>query len=228
VDDIADCDTFPQVDALIIGRIRGNILSGAGEYGEYKKMINGRRNRRWFADFATEYDALYYACELLALIDKTPSFAAADLKTMWGKYKAEYYRFDYFYRKFIAAYDRLPEADDWRGLADNIENAYANGFLSELSVKWCELLDNGADENGVIQWVAPDTSEQARFYSNNVSPFIRKDERVIVIVSDAISSCPFAFGRTSRIRTAAAYPTRTSLSPTARAKRRKTGGGISF
>jgi uncharacterized protein (TIGR02687 family) len=186
VDDASDCDTFPQIDGLIIGRIRGNILSGAGEYGEYMKMINGRRNRRWFADFAAEYDALYYACELLALIGKTPSFAAESANALWGKYKSDYYRFDYFYRKFTAAFDRLHEADDWRELADNLENAYTNGFLSELSVKWCELLDNGADESGVIPWAVPGAAEQARFYSNSVSPYIRKDERIIVIISDGL------------------------------------------
>jgi uncharacterized protein (TIGR02687 family) len=186
VDDVADCDTFPQIDGLIIDRIRGNILSGAGEYGEYKKMINGRRNRRWFADFAAEYDALYFACELLALIDKTPNFAAESVKALWGKYKSDYYRFDYFYRKFTTAFDRLPEADDWREFADNVENAYTNGFLSELSVKWCALLDNGADENGVIPWAVPDCAEQARFYGSNVSSYIRRDERVVVIISDGL------------------------------------------
>ncbi|GHV47446.1 alkaline phosphatase [Clostridia bacterium] len=192
IDDIAGCDTFPQLDAAIIERVRGNILSGAGEYGEYKKMINRRRNRRWFANFATEYDALYYACELLSLFAKAPDFADADLKAMWGKYKKEYYRFDYFYRKFVAAFDKLPETDDWRELADNVENAYINGFLSELSVKWCELLDNGAVENAgspggsVIPWAVPDCAEQARFYYNNVSPFVRKDERIVVIISDGL------------------------------------------
>jgi uncharacterized protein (TIGR02687 family) len=186
VDDILECATFPQLDAAIIERVRGNILAGSGEYGEYIKMINGRRNRRWFSDFETQYNALYFACELLSLIDKTPDFAAADSKILWGKYKKEYYRFDYFYRKFTNAFDKLPEADDWRELAEKVENAYTNGFLSELSVKWCELLDNGAIEHGVIPWAVADCAEQARFYSNNVNSFVRKDERIVVIISDAL------------------------------------------
>ena len=78
--DILECDTFPQFDEAIIGRIRGNILSGAGEFGEYKKMINGRRNRRWFDEYKNEYESLYYACELLLLLEKRRTFPPLTLR----------------------------------------------------------------------------------------------------------------------------------------------------
>ena len=184
--DIIECDTFPQLDEAIIARIRGNFTSGAGEYDEYKKMLNGRRNRRWFGDYEKEYESLYYACELFSLAQKTPDFAAANTKVLWKKYRDEYYRFDYFYRKFTTAYDALLQPDDWRELAAQVEAAYTNGFLSELSVKWCELLDDNKDENGVIPWAIPDCREQARFYSDRISSFVRKDERVVVIISDGL------------------------------------------
>lgn len=184
--DILECDTFPQLDETIIARIRGNIMSGAGEYGEYKKMINGRHNRRWFDKYEKEYDSLYYACELLALIENNTGFSAINIKTLWNKYKNEYYRFDYFYRKFIAAFDALPQRDDWRELADKVENAYTNGFLSEISTKWCELLDDSKDSDGVIPWAVPDCEEQSRFFSRHISPFVKKDERIVVVISDAL------------------------------------------
>jgi hypothetical protein len=109
--DFMECDTFPQLDDAIITRIRNNIMSDAGEYGEYKKMINGRRNRRWFDEYVKEYDSLYYACELFAAIHGVTDFAAANIKALWNKYKDEYYRFDYCYRKFITVFDALPQPD---------------------------------------------------------------------------------------------------------------------
>ncbi|MEZ7872479.1 MAG: hypothetical protein QMB53_01680 [Eubacteriales bacterium] len=32
-----------------------------GEYGEYEKEINARRNRRWFSEYEGEYFTLLYA-----------------------------------------------------------------------------------------------------------------------------------------------------------------------
>jgi uncharacterized protein (TIGR02687 family) len=186
ITDILECDTFPQLDETIITHLRGNILSGAGEYNEYKKMLNVRRNRRWFGEYEKEYDSLYYASELFELIHKTQNFSAANTKTLWKKYKNEYYRFDYFYRKFVTACDSLKLPDDWDELADKVEAAYINGFLSELSVKWCELLDEGKDSDGVIPWAIPDCEEQTKFFSHNINPFVRKDERVVVIISDGL------------------------------------------
>ena len=53
-------------------------------------------------------------------------------------------------------------------------------------MKWCELLGDRKDNVGIIPWAVPDCEEQARFFSCNVSPFIRKDERVVVIISDGL------------------------------------------
>ncbi len=185
VSDIVECDTFPQFDESIISRICRNILATAEEYNEYKMTINNRRNRRWFEQYETEYDTLFYACELFALFQKYTDFSAADTKTLWKRYRDEYYRFDSYYRKFVLSYDALEQPDDFRKLADMVENAYTNGFLSELAVKWCELLDNGKDANGTIAWSVPDCTEQARFYDRIVYPFVKRDERIVVVISDA-------------------------------------------
>ena len=186
VQDVLECDTFPQFDESILTRIRGNIMLNAGEYAEYKKEINARRNRRWFSEYEDDYFTLLYACEILGLFEKHSDFSAASSKALWKKYRDELYKFDFFYRKFLCAYDKLDFSEDYRELAEKIENAYTNGYLTELSVKWSALLDDGADENKLIPWTIADVQEQARFYDRQILPFIRKDERVVVIISDAL------------------------------------------
>ncbi len=186
VQDVLECDTFPQFDTSILTRIRGNIMADAGEYAEYKRAINARRNRRWFREYEGEYLALLYACEFLGLFQKHGDFSAMDSKAMWMHYRDELYKFDFYYRKFLCAYDKLDLSEEYRALAEKVENAYTNGYLTELSVKWCALLDNGTNENGIIPWTVPDVQEQARFYDRHVLPTIRKDERMVVIISDAL------------------------------------------
>lgn len=45
-----------------------------GEFEKYRKIINHRKTTHWFGRFKEEYDALYYAMEILRLekeLDKT-------------------------------------------------------------------------------------------------------------------------------------------------------------
>ncbi len=186
VQDVLECDTFPQIDVGILARIRGNIMADAGEYSEYKREINARRNRRWFSEYEREYLVLLYACEFLQLFQKYSDFSAVDSKAMWEKYRDEFYKFDFYYRKFLCAYDKLDFSDEYRELYEKVENAYTNGYLIEISVKWCALLDEGVQDNGIIPWTVTDVPEQSRFYDRKVLPFVRKDERIIVIISDAL------------------------------------------
>ncbi len=186
VQDMLECDTFPQFDTTILAHIRGNIMADAKEYAAYRRVINARRNRRWFRENEGGYLTLLYACEFLALFLKHGDFSAPDSKTMWGHYRDALYKFDFYYRKFLCAYDKLDLSEVYRVLAEKVENAYTNGYLTELSVKWCALLDNGTNENGIIPWTVPDVQEQARFYDRHVLPTIRKDERMVVIISDAL------------------------------------------
>lgn len=186
VGDILECDTFPQFDEVVLEHIRGNIMLDAGEFGVYKKEINARRNRRWFDEYENQYFTLLYACELLYLFQKHQDFSAATSRAMWEKYRDEWYKFDFYYRKFLCSYDKIDLDEDYMDMAEKVEHAYTNGFLTELSVKWCALLDQSADENGLIPWAIADVQEQKNFYDRQVQPFVSKDERVAVIISDAL------------------------------------------
>jgi uncharacterized protein (TIGR02687 family) len=186
IEDIIRCDTFGDFDAAILKNLRELIMADAGEYEQYKKVVNNRKNLRWFPDFAVEYDLLFYACEFLGLLTKYETFTAASAVKMWEWYANELYRFDYFYRKFVNSFDRLANQEEYRPLAEKVENAYNNRFLNELSVKWCALLDDGRNGDDVIDWNLPEITGQQRFYETFVAKFVRNDERAVVIISDAL------------------------------------------
>jgi len=180
VDEVIECDTFDDFDKHIILRLRENIVLDVGEYEKYRKIINNRRNKRFWSDFETEYEVLLSGCEFLELCRKHTSFSERSAAALFENYTKEYYKFDYHYRRFIGAIDNLDDNAPFSDLFDKVENAYTNWYLGELSVKWCELLD---DEQS---WGLAGVTPQQRFYEKYIRSFVSDNERVIVIVSDGL------------------------------------------
>lgn len=183
MDKYIESDTFRVFDEAIMDRITGNLLEGIGEFDRYRKLINKRRTSHWFETYRNEYEALYFANELLEMEKKMNGVikgeSAHDLIDVYTK---EYYLMDYFYRKFYFYYDKIADKDLFGKLVERVENTYTHWYLNELSIKWSaavqeEMLD-GYSLTGIKQ--------QKDFYQDFVSPFIRNDERVFVIISDAL------------------------------------------
>ena len=180
VDEIIDCDTFDYFDKNIIKRISENITLDVGEYEKYRKIINNRRNRRYFKQFENEYSMLLSACEFLGLCQKFSDLSGNTTAKMFENYTKDYYKFDYIIGSLSTQYDKLDDPDSFKELFDKIENTYTNWFLNELSVKWCALLDD--EQNWEVAGVSP----QQKFYDNYVRKFVSDNERIIVIISDAL------------------------------------------
>ncbi|MGB8453163.1 MAG: BREX-1 system phosphatase PglZ type A [Anaerocolumna sp.] len=180
IEEIIECDTFEDFDISIIARIRENIERGVGEYERYRKIIHSRKNRRYFPQFTSEYEALLHACEYLELAEKHQKLQGLSLSELFDGYVKHYYRLDSSYRHFLRAYDQLEEADAFRTLCEQVENSYTNWYLYELSMKWCALLD---DET---TWQVPGVTSQQSFYDKYARRYVADDERIIVIISDAL------------------------------------------
>jgi uncharacterized protein (TIGR02687 family) len=180
IDEIAECDTFEDFDKSIISRITNNITRCAGEYGHYRKVLNSRKNRRYYPQFDTEYETLLHACEYLELTVTYKDLPGTTISSLFESYIKNLYKLDSSYRHFIFSYDRLDDNSDWSGLYDMVENSYTNWYLNELSMKWCALWD---DEE---KWQLPGVTSQQGFYDKYVRRFVSNNERMIVIVSDGL------------------------------------------
>ncbi|MEA4892465.1 MAG: BREX-1 system phosphatase PglZ type A [Peptococcaceae bacterium] len=180
IDEIIECDTFEDFDSFIITRIRENIEQGVSEYEHYRKIIHSRKNRRYYPQFAGEYEVLLHACEYLELAVKYEKLPGISLPELFDRYVKHYYRLDSSYRHFLLAYDRLEETEAFQPLCDQVENSYTNWYLSELSIKWCTLLD---DET---TWLVPGVTPQQGFYDKYARRYVVDDERIVVIISDAL------------------------------------------
>lgn len=177
------CDTFKAFDDEIINILISSLVENIGEYENYRKIINRRRTTHWFNKLVNEYETIYYGMEVLRLqseLDK--SIKGSTAFEMIDNYSKTYHLFDYFYRKFYLYYDRIENKDIFSDLVDVIENTYTHWYLEELSIKWSQIIEdeliNDIRINGLVK--------QNDFYNQYIQPHIHKDERVFVIISDAL------------------------------------------
>jgi len=176
------CDTFKAFDKAIIERIRDSLLSGIGEFEKYRKIINTRRTSHWFKQLSEEYSCLYYAMEMFRMekeLDK--SIKGIGALGLIESYIKEYYLLDTFYRKFYYSYDKLEVQESFIILAEKVENTYTNWYMNELSIKWSDAIEELKGN-----WLIPGLVQQQDYYKNYIQPHIEDDERVFVIISDAL------------------------------------------
>src|SRR5690606_7227456 len=66
--------------------------------------------------------------------------------------------------------------------AERIENTYTNWYLNELSIKWSAAVQEEMLEDYSLVGI----KQQKDFYKDIISPFVRNNERVFVIISHAL------------------------------------------
>ncbi len=183
IDKYIDCDTFKVFDWEIICNLIKNLLADIGEFNKYREIIKEREKSYWYHLYHSEYEALNFALEFLAMEKGMQGIirgqSAQELVDLYTK---EYYLMDYFYRKFYYYYDSIVNKEPFAQLVEIIENTYTNWFLNQLSVKWSQAVG----EEMLAEFPLPQVSQQQNFYQDFVSPFVVKDERVFVIISDAL------------------------------------------
>lgn len=183
IDKYIECDTFRAFDREIIIKLTGNLLEGIGEFDKYHEIIDKRRTGHWFGIYRNEYEALYFAAEVFKM--EKGMRAIAKMQSAFElveAYTEEYYLMDYFYRKFYFYYDRITDKELLSELAKKVENTYTNWYLNELSIRWSQAVQEKMSDDYPLAGV----SQQKDFYQDFVSSFVENDERVFVIISDAL------------------------------------------
>jgi len=183
IDDYIACDTFEVFDEEIISCLITNLVENIGEFEKYRKIINRRRTTHWFSKLYNEYEAIYYAMEILRLeqeLQKTLKGSTA--YEIMDNYTKNYYLFDLFYRKFYLFYDKVQNKDKLFKLSEVVENTYTHWYLEELSIKWSQIIEDELIDDIRINGV----TNQQEFYEHYIQKQILDGERVFVIISDAL------------------------------------------
>ena len=180
IEDYILSDAFESIDNYIIKYIVDKLFDGIGEYDIYKNYIDTRENKYWFEKLNNEYNLLKVAIAFFKKIKSIEdSIKIVDIDRFAKDYADNFSEVDTLYRKVYFFFDNIENRDMFISLKNKIENVYVNNFMSELSIKWSDMIENMSryDSNRMVL--------QKDFYKNYIKPFNDKKDRIIVIISDA-------------------------------------------
>ena len=180
IEEYNSSDAFKSVDKYVIKYIVDKLFNGIGEYEIYKNYINIRENKYWFEKLENEYNLLKVAISFFEKINSIAnSIKMVDFDRFAQDYANSFSEVDTLYRKMYFYFDSIENKDLFINLKNKIENIYVNDFMSELSIKWSNMIEN------MPQYASNSITLQKDFYKNYIRPYNDKKDRIIVIISDA-------------------------------------------
>lgn len=184
IEKIVEANTFEIFDKYILDKIIKNNLGSLEDYDVYRRWINIRKE---VSVWNKEYENLYLILEYANRILKVKKFLVIKERNageLFREYEKNYYKIDYYYRKFYEYYDKKSELleNELEALRERIENFYGRRQLEELALCWTDLIDSELKEN----WVISGINMQKDFYENEIKKYENGNEKIFVIISDAL------------------------------------------
>ena len=173
-------DAFKIIDKYVIKYLVDKLFNGIGEYDIYKNYIDDRENKYWFDKLENEYNLLKVSIAFFEKIKELENaIKIVDIDKFAKDYADNFSEVDTLYRKMYFYYDNIEDKDLFINLKNKIENIYINDFMTELSIKWSDMIEN------LTKYDSNRITLQKDFYKNYIKPFNDKKDRIVVIVSDA-------------------------------------------
>ncbi len=183
IDQLVMVETFPCVDKIIAMYLQNEVLEGTMSIDKMESIVDERVHKIFYSVAAHTIEALLEARRMMEDIDQKMQKGHLHINSAedgFQMYQRELYTVDMHYRHYFRE-ERLSESKNL--LADvtkMVERKYTNSYLMELANKWQPLVDNMA------QWRIDNVMSQRLFFEYHVAPFVRKGNKLFVIISDAL------------------------------------------
>ncbi|MBN2373124.1 BREX-1 system phosphatase PglZ type A [bacterium] len=177
--DLIALDYFRLIDQKIINDLVRGVASRTVSSGDVMLWVRQRRQSHWYREFRNLYEAIDYAAMFIHALEE----ARLSMDTLTDgvqKYSRFWFRLDQLYRKFIHYVRCSGQSSLMNDLTEQIENLYSNNYLLKVNDCWQSFLDSAP------KWGAMAIPTQKDFFDHWVRPFMRKDNKVCVIISDAL------------------------------------------
>lgn len=177
--ELIELDYFSLIDKKILSELVRAVSSRTVSSGEVALWVRQRRQARWYTKYRNLYEAIDFAAQLVHVLGE----AKLALNTMdegVERYRNCWYQLDQLYRKFTYHVRVSGTASLMASLTDQIENLYSNNYLLKLGDQFQAAVDVAT------RWYVTGVPMQKEFFEHWVQPFLRKDNKVCVIISDAL------------------------------------------
>lgn len=141
--------------------------------------VRQRRKGHWHHEFQNLYEAIDYAAQFIHTLGEA-DFSMNSLVEGVQHYSRFWFQLDQLYRKFTYHVRMSGQASLMSSLTDQVENLYSNSYLLKLGDRFQTFVDAAS------KWEALPIRKQNEFFEHWVQPFLRKANKVCVIISDAM------------------------------------------
>ena len=176
---LIEVDYFEEVDRAIIRALVHEVGSQTVAQADVLNWIRQRRQSHWYDSYRDLYEAIGFAAEFQQAVAQV-TLGMTSLAEGVERYAKSWFRIDQLYRKFIWCMQKSGQATLMRELFEQVENHYVNSYLLRLNDAWQTHVD------AAETWSAPPVHAQRSFYREHVGEFRRRDQKICVIISDAL------------------------------------------
>jgi hypothetical protein len=175
---LGDCDTFEIFEKFILHRLCQSFASGASAT-DLRAVVQSRRASFWQPQHQHGYAALEQAVELRELL-ASAELTVDSMAGGFNRYVASWWRIDQAYRRCHWNLRRYGQVKLMEQITQWVEKSYVNNFLLPLGDRWSDQVRE------LAAWECPGVMAQRQFFAQYVQPFLAKNQKVFVIISDAL------------------------------------------
>jgi len=176
---LIELDYFRLIDQKIISDLVQAVTGRTVSNGDVTLWVRQRRQGHWYQEYRHLYEAIEFAAQFMHTLGQA-NLTMDSFVDGVQRYSRFWYQLDQLYRKFIYHVRMSGQASLMENLTDQIENIYANSYLLKLGDCFQSFVDK------VHRWEAWPVPLQRNFFEHWVQPFLRKGNKVCVIISDAL------------------------------------------
>ncbi|QFY90726.1 BREX-1 system phosphatase PglZ type A [Magnetovirga frankeli] len=201
--ELIELDYFRLIDQKIISDLVRAVAARTASSGDVAIWVRQRRQGHWYREYRHLYEAVDYAVRFMQTLSEIVIFepqmntgghrSEKDIRVnpceslvpnslgSWvERYAKSWFLLDQLYRKFTYHVRMSGQASLMGSLTDQVENLYSNNYLLKLGDRFQTFVDAAS------KWEAFPVRKQKEFFEHWVRPFLRKDNKVCVIISDAM------------------------------------------
>lgn len=177
--DLIELDYFRLIDQKIISDLVRAVVGRTVTSGDVTLWVRQRRQGHWYGEYQHLYEAIEFAARFIQILGEA-RLTMESLAEGVQRYSRVWFQLDQLYRKFTYHVLKSGQPSLMGELTEQVENLYSNSYLLKLGDAFKGHVDS-AD-----RWEAYPVVQQNGFFEKWVRPFLRKDKRVCVIISDAM------------------------------------------
>ncbi|MFB9147364.1 BREX-1 system phosphatase PglZ type A [Halomonas alkalicola] len=177
--DLVELDYFRLIDQKIISDLVRAVVSRTVTSGDVALWVRQRRQGHWYGEFRHLYEAIEFAARFVQMLGEA-RLTMDSLSDGVQRYSRTWFQLDQLYRKFTYHVRMSGQASLMGELSEQVENLYSNNYLLKLGDGFQVHVD------AAPRWEAYPVVQQKAFFEHWVRPYLRKDKRICVVISDAM------------------------------------------